>query len=84
MAATHESETKTPGGWWWGGGGLGRRKRADPGIRLKVVSRMLHGKYGSGSKLKSSGKPRVLVFGGACQGAILVHVFEPQPYGYEI
>ena len=34
-----------------------------------------------GSKSKSWGKPQVLVFGSIYQGAILVHVFEPQPIG---
>ena len=29
----------------------------------------------------SWGKPQVLAFGFICQGAMLVHVFEPQPYG---
>ena len=36
--------------------------------------------FGCGSKFNSWGKPQVLVFGSIYQGAILVPLFEPQPF----
>ena len=37
--------------------------------------------FGYGSKFRNWGKTQVLVFGSICQGAILVHAFDPQPSG---